>query len=397
MNDVLRDPMATRDMRPRNAAGPIRRLALAPGAVLGMACVLAALLAALAVPAGAAWAAGGTVDIGADVAKLAEAPESGDVGELDIGAAVGYGLLEQGWGDTGMDGWLEIGCAVGLRVFDAGAVRVTFDAGRGSFEGDVGSFIERSVPKGSPVALPSPPRRAGWQFGGWHVAGAPQEGWDAEGSSALPLGDAWDFSRPVTEDLELHARWELRLDVTVPVGVVFAVNADTHEVTGPDAGTYAIKSRTVRPVEVTELAAESRQAELEGFFRLATEATPEQEMRAWRNALSRTWARLGPAEGDGADAVRVALATSRTEPVEDDQGRTWLVSHEFSAAERNAFTVPAFDYGRMPADDAWQGAERCERLPLAIELGISNNLAVRVDIAGAKPITHLKLTVSTRL
>lgn len=388
--------MAMRGMRSHGAADPMCRLELALRAALGAACVLAALLTMLVVPAGTAWAAGGTVDIGADVAKVVEEPEGGDMGELDIGAAVGYGLLEQGWGDTGMDGWLEIGCAVGLKVLDAGAVTVAFDAGRGGFEGDVGSVFERSVPKGSPVALPSPPRRAGWKFAGWHVAGEPQEGWDAEGSSAMPLGDAWDFSRPVMEDMELHARWELRLDVTVPVAVAFAVNADTHEVTGPEAGKHAVKSRTVAPVEVTELAVESRQAELEGFFRLATEATPVQEMRAWRNALSRTWARLGPAEGDEGDGIRLALATSRTEPVEDDQGRTWLVSHELSTVERNAFTVPAFDYGRTPVDDAWEGAERCERLPLAIDLGISNNLVVRVDIAGAKPITHLKMTVSAR-
>lgn len=401
--------MATRGMRPRNAAGPIRRLALAPGAVLGMACVLAALLAALAVPAGAAWAAGGTVDIGADVAKLAEAPESGDVGELDIGAAVGYGLLEQGWGDTGMDGWLEIGCAVGLRVFDAGAVRVTFDAGRGSFEGDVGSVIERSVPKGSPVALPSPPRRAGWQFGGWHVAGAPQEGWDAEGSSALPLGDAWDFSRPVTEDLELHARWELRLDVTVPVSVAFAVDADSGAVSAPEPGRYALKSRTVAPVTVERLAVESWQDELDAFFELAPDGGADGEGAAraaaagradgaqgpWQAALGETALSVGVV-GDAA-AIELALADGDGAGTGANGGAgSWSNAHVLTPEEWTSFGLAAFDYGALPDDAGWVGEERCEKLPLRLDLRISDRLSVKLGQPGAVPITHLKVTVSAR-
>ena len=380
-----------------------RRIAAALALVLAL-----ALLAALGAPAERAWAyEGGTIEVGAVVANRVEAPESGDEGALELGVAVGYDKREQEGEFWGMDGWLEIGCAVGLDVIEPGTWGVTFHAGRGSFNGS--ETAEVRVPYGAPVGPRIPiPKRAGWRIAGWHLLGADAGAdFDSEGVSAVPLGDEWDFSRVVEGDMELYARWELRLDVTVPIAVGVAINASTNEVLSPAGGLYAMKSRTVRPVAVEEVAVVSREAELRGALRLPEGTLPPsasatQETNAWTRALMQAWVSLAidqnavfPTEPSRDAYVRLGLAARLPESGED--GHVWVVSRSLSGKLRDSFTVPAFVYGSTPADDDWEGAERCERLSLDFDMGIKDALEARVDVDGPQPVTHLRITVAAQM
>lgn len=358
--------------------------------------LVAALVCAAGLPA-SAWAASGTVELGTTIAERVEAPESGDAGTVELGAAVGLVKKtpdEEFWG---YGGTLEIGCAVGLSVYPAEARTVTFDAGKGDFGN--GPVLARAVPAGSVVGAPVAPKRSGWKFGGWHLAGEPEEGWDAEGASAVPLGAAWDFSSPVAEDVTLYARWELRLDVTVPVAAAFAINAETLEVKGPSAGAYVLKSRTVRPVVVESVGTVTQEANAKAFFRLSEKGQQgvsgtAMEQRAWARAIARTNVTL-ETEGFSGTALDIGLGDGTLRQDEAGAGY-WSALRKVDDARRDAFTVPAFDYLRTLPDDAWEGRERCERLPLTIRLAVNDNLEPRVDIDGPKPITRLKLTVSAK-
>lgn len=352
---------------------------------LGVACVL---VACVVVMACATWSPayateGGCVDLGIAVAERVEAPEPGEAGVAELGIAVGLAPVEDGsWSDeTG--GVAELGVAVGYRTPTAAAEHtVTFDAGKGSFAGG-SSVAELIVASGEAAAPPDPvPSRTGWVFAGWHVAGAPDASWDAEGASAVPLGAAWDFADSVADDLALHARWELRLDVTVPVSVAFAVDSATGEVTTPEAGVYAIKSRTVRAVEVESLAVESRQEELDGFFDLA-----EGGAGVWQDALEETTLSVEAAD---ANAIELTLADDSS----TGASGLWAYEHLLTPQEHAVYRLGAFSYDSLVDDGGWQGQDPSERLGLKLGMQLSDLLRIKPDLEGAKPITRLKVTVS---
>ncbi len=315
----------------------------------------------------------GSVSLGVEVAQRVEPPGPGDAGSVSLGAEVA--LRREA--PSAPDGTVPIGAEVAFRE-PAREVKVAFDAGRGAFSDGL-AVIKATTEANAPVARPEDPRRAGWMFAGWHLPGAPDPGWDAEGGSAVPLGPAWDFSRGVAGDVTLHARWELRLDVTVPVSVAFAVDASTGEAIGPDPGRYAIKSRTVRDVEVESLALGCRQAELEAFF--------EAPAAGWQAALAATSLSL---EGEHAPAIALPFADGSS------AGPAWQVSRPLSEAERAGWRVPAFSYGGMASDGAWQGSDPSRRLPLDVGLTIGDGLVVRTGQPGAVPIARLEVTVSAR-
>ncbi len=330
-------------------------------------------------PRAAFAAEGGSMDLGVMVGEQVTEAESGDVGSVELGVAVGLGVVPDESTGTDRGGSVALGVAVGYWT-PAGESTVVFDAGKGSFD-EGAAVAERTVATGVRIEPPAPePKRPGWKFAGWHVAGAPSGSWDDDGASALPLGEAWDFTRPVTEDLELHVRWELRLDVTVPVAVGFAVDAGTGEATGPEAGRCALKSRTVRDVEVESLALECRQGELEAFF--------EAPASGWQAVLAATSLSLG---GERAPAIELPFADGGS------MGPTWQVTRPLTEAERMQWRVPAFSYGGLAPDDGWQGIDPCQRLALDVGLTVSDEFEVKVGQAGAVPIAHLKLTVSTKL
>lgn len=374
------------------------------GAVLALIVIVALLVLA---PAASAFAdEGGCVDLGVIVGERVEGPASGDTGTVELGVAVGLGKQEDESevGENG--GTVALGIAVGYR-HQAGENTVVFDAGKGAFEGGL-VVLERTVATGTRLDPPDPaPKRAGWQFAGWHEAGSSEEGWDPEGASAVPLGASWDFLRPVTSDMTLHARWEIRLDVTVPVEVGFGVSVSDEGGAGslrqtiaPEDGLYAVRSRTVREVTVESLAAETREDDVSGFFQLPEDVLfdgmgREDELWAWTDALAVSALAL---TSDGR-TVRAYLSDG-TSWSETASGAAWSDSTELTESEMEAFTVPAFAYGGsvVENDASWQGQERCERLPLAIDLEVPKRaLDVRSNIEGPKPITRLKLTVSARV
>jgi len=315
----------------------------------------------------------GSVPLGVEVAQRVEPPGPGDAGSISLGAEVA--LRREA--PSAPDGAVPIGVEVAFREPTREAT-VAFDAGRGAFS-DGSSVVEATAETNAPVARPEDPRRAGWLFAGWHLPGAPDASWDAEGESAAPLGPAWDFSRGVAGDVRLHARWELRLDVTVPVSVAFAVDASTGEAIGPDPGRYAIKSRTVRDVEVDSLALGCRQPELEAFF--------EAPAAGWQAALAATSLSL---EGERAPAIALPFADGSS------AGPTWQVARPLSDAERAQWRVPAFSYGATPPDGAWQGSDPSQRLALDVGLSIGGGLEVKAGQPGAVPIARLEVTVSAR-
>ncbi len=315
----------------------------------------------------------GTVPLGVEVAQRVEPPDAGGSGSVALGAEVAF----RREAPSAPDGTVPIGAEVAFRE-PAREATVAFDAGRGSFA-DGSTLREAVAEANAPVARPEDPKRPGWMFAGWHLPGSPDAGWDSEGESAAPLGDAWDFSRGVAGDVRLHARWELRLDVTVPVSVAFAVDASTGEAIGPDPGRYALKSRTVRDVEVDSLALGCRQGELEAFF--------EEPAAGWQAALASTSLSL---EGEHAPAIALPFADASS------AGPAWQVSRPLTEAERAGWRVPAFSYGATPPDGAWQGADPSQRLPLDVGLSIGGGLEVKAGQPGAVPIARLEVTVSAR-
>lgn len=391
------------DLRPR-AGKKGRGGSLAKGTVLGIAFLLAVALLGLTVPAALAFAdEGGTVEIGIAVGERVEKPASGDTGTVELGVAVGHGKQEDGSYADEQGGMAELGVMVGYRTPPAGESTITFDAGKGAFA-DGAATRESVVPTGSLVAVPEAPKRVGWQFGGWHVAGAPDESWDSEGASAVPIGNAWNFSHRVTGDMTLHARWELRLDVTVPVSVGFAVNADTGEAMGPEPGAYSVKSRTVVPVQVDRFDLESRDAELDGFFELSDDAEGERPLAgansaivaAWEGALAGTKLSL---KSEGADdPVELPFAGEHT-ALDDKDGIAywaWIGGKPVPSDERDAWKLPASLRGIADPGVVWDGSNADRTLRIDFGLNVSDKLKVKVGQSAAVPITHLKLTVSAQ-
>lgn len=267
---------------------------------------------------------------------------------------------------------------------------VVFNANGGVWENGPGSEDDETqrtvtVADGSKLDEPEPPKRAGYQHVGW----------------VRSDGTAWDFEADeVTGEVVLLATWGLRLDVTVPVSVGFAVDPGTGGVTPPEAGRYALKSRTVAAVTVDELGLVSRESDIKTFFSLGSGATD------WDGALAQ--ARLAIAAGaagaaGSAGPIELALGGNGSlVDVEDVDGatfRAWVGSHALTAAERGVYRIAAFDYaaaGTPFVGDSWAGEEECERLPLdlAMTLPVEQGLLAVNDIDGPVPITHLKVTVS---
>ncbi len=220
-----------------------------------------------------------------------------------------------------------------------------------------------TVPEEDPVKAP---KRTGYQFAGWYTD---------DGTFA----QRWTFADQIVADTSLYAKWEVRLDVTVPVAVGFAVDAMTGEVTTPDVGRYALKSRTVVPVEVASFGTASEQADLEGFFSLADGA-------GWEDTLKDT--ALSVKSERAAGTIELPLAQGG--PV----GSSWASAHALTDAERADYALPAFSYAGVAFDETWAGADPSERLPLELGMRIpADKLEVRADLAGPVPITHLKVTV----
>ncbi len=246
-----------------------------------------------------------------------------------------------------------------------GPFEVTFDFGH---DGKVVTQVVEN--RGDKVDDPDgelrAPKRAGYQFAGWFT----------------DEGSAWSLDFPVLTSLTLHARWDLRLDVTVPVAVGFAVDAGTKAVTVPEAGAYAFKSRTVVPVEVERFELVSEQAELEGFFELAAGAD------GWEAALADTT--LSLRSEHAAKAIELPLAGA------GDAGAAWSGAHELTNDERAVWRLGAFSYAGTAFDESWEGADPSERMGIELGMAISEQLSVRNNIAGAVPITHLKVTVVAR-
>ncbi len=290
-------------------------------------------------------------------------------------------------------GWRE------LERFD-----VTFYAAGGMFENagedgvDLGA-VTIQVKEGSLVAadqIPggegcpvAAPKWAGWQFAGWYPEDAATPG---QGDYT---GDAFDFAgTPIEAATNVYAKWTLRLDVTVPASVGLAVDAGTGKVTAPGMGAYALKSRTVRPVEVEALALRSEQSELEGFFELAEGMLPDgaseaDRLAAWKAALSVTRLTL-LADAPGAAPIGLALAG-------DAEGTAWRSAYALTDAERAAYRLAAFSYADVAFDPMWQGADPSERLPLQLGMSVpTDKLSVRTDLDGEHPITRLQVTVAAK-
>lgn len=270
---------------------------------------------------------------------------------------------------------------------DSYEVRLHYNDGAPGDADDPGRTVVLDVATGTRIDAAEgyvAPKRSGYQFAGWFE------------DAGLDPAAEWDLSRQVLGPVELWAAWTLRLDVTVPVSVGFAVDAETGAAVGPDADAYALKSRTVVPVAVQSLALESRQAELDAFFELADDAgegEPDGDgASGWAEALAGT--RLTVAAGD-ADAIALPFADATADATAVAAG-TWTHTRPLTPTERGDFRLAAFAYGSLAPDDAWEGAERCERLPLRLGLEVSDRLAVKIGQAGAVPITRLAVTVSAQ-
>lgn len=266
------------------------------------------------------------------------------------------------------------------------------------------------VTKGDKVAPFDDPKRTGYQFGAWWV-GVP----DPDDPTAAPqLSRAWSFDEQVMSDLTIYAVWNLRLDVTVPVSVAFAVNAASRTVATPNVDAYAVKSRTVRDVQVEEMAVISVDDELRGFFELPELSAAADDGAAWKAALNKTelWVwRTGDAlpppdvtvRPSGAGGLALPLVNASAEEGEyvrrnDDGTETVIAGWRNARMLKNdaAFRLDAFSYGAAAPDDGWEGEDPSSRLPLKFGMKISDDLAVKVGQAGAVPITHLIVTVSAQ-
>ncbi len=225
-----------------------------------------------------------------------------------------------------------------------------------------------SIAKGEKVPEPDAPKWAGYQFSGWY-------------SDALFV-NKWSFESQVKADMTLYAKWDLRLDVTVPVSIDFVVNADTKEVITPNIEAYAVKSRTVRPVTIDALEAASMQDELDALFELDDGAI------GWHEALRDTMISMRSERAK--QPIGISFANN------ESVGPSWVNECKLSAQQKADYRLDAFDYAAQTFDENWQGGDPSERLALKFDMAISEELDVRVGQAGALPITHLKMTVSTR-
>lgn len=146
----------------------------------------------------------------------------------------------------------------------ANKLTVTFDSNGGSAVPSV-----TDVAPGSTVSEPETPLKAGWIFAGWY-------------ETSDFSGDKWKFAGEddadeVTANLVLHAKWDLALDVTVPMSVTFSVNAATGDVMAPEMNAFQVKSRTIAPVQIDKVELNSQMNELNRFFRGADEEDPDVE------------------------------------------------------------------------------------------------------------------------
>lgn len=347
---------------------------------------------------------------GSTVASQRVAP-GGTASVPDVPTRAGYGFT--GWyadrasalaaGDEGrfdFEAPIERNTTV-YAGWEALVFTVVFDAAGGTFEG-LGtnvSTVTIEVAGNAPVPsdqIPDDPKRSGWQFDDWYL---PDE---AAGGDEVVLGEKWNPRSDVTADTRIYAKWSLRLDVTVPVSVGFAVDAGTGDVTTPDANAYALKSRTVAPVVVDAVELRSRQSELDEFFALSGDAPDapddlddEAQKAAWKEALKETSFSIVSSAID-ATAIELALATDAG-PVDDAEGRTWICGHELADDERGEYTIAAFSYGNLAFDEDWQGADPSRRLGLKFGMTIpTSKLAVNTALEGPQKITHLQVTVSAR-
>lgn len=291
---------------------------------------------------------------------------------------------------------------------------VVFDAAGGVFEG-LGNVptVTIQVAGNAPVPaedVPEKPKQPGWQFDDWYVTEkAPVEGED-------PVEKKWDPASDITADTRIYAKWNLRLDVTVPVSVGFAVDAGSGKVTTPDAGKYAIKSRTVADVTVEALELRSYQTELDVFFSLKTNpdagdaggdaagsgaasggaASAADAQAAWKAALKAMSLSVASNAAD-AQAIELTLA-SDDGPTAGDGGQVWKNGHALTDEEKAAYTVSKFTYGGRPFDEDWwkKGLDGNE---LGLKFGMTipvDRLEVETDLDGPQKITHLLVTVSAR-
>jgi uncharacterized repeat protein (TIGR02543 family) len=109
-------------------------------------------------------------------------------------------------------------------------------------DGDV--EIEVSVKKGKPVEMPTNPGKTNNTFSWWYTS-APANPVNHTGDPTAPVVP-WDFSKPVTKDMKLHAGWNVQGTYTV----VFFSNKGTSEfVLVPGAGALgtAMPPDPVRP------------------------------------------------------------------------------------------------------------------------------------------------------
>lgn len=242
------------------------------------------------------------------------------------------------------------------------------------------------VPGRQTVSVPANPTKEGHVFKGWCTK-------DAAGT-LVPF----NLRNPIEHDLDLYARWSEdapdppdrpdppadKLDVTVPVSVTFAIDAETGEVMAPEMGAYAIKSRSAVAVAVERLEAETLEAEAGRLLSLAEGAA------GWEGALRATELAFR-AEGDPT-GLAVPLAGAG-----GTGAGTWLGSYELSDAERDGwYSIEAFDPASGGAGDEWWLTDACNRLPLELGMRLSDLLEVRHGVSGPVPVTHLKVTVSAR-
>ena len=310
---------------------------------------------------------------------------------------------------------------------DAEEWRVTFDAGDGLILGwgDDGGDVARWTtvvtsddPYVDAAAVPGvlDVKRVGYVFGGWYreVAGDGDAGdGGGAGGSGVPggagaggtgapdwsAGSKWDASMAVTGDMTLHAKWDVRLDVTVPVSIGFVVNAETGEVATPEAARYSLKSRTVEDVQVSALTAVSVEDEVKTFFALPEGKTD------WAAALARTSLSVAT---DDAGSNEVALPIAGTYgPVKAEGVETlgWtspvsLMGDDVSDEMRAAYAIAAFSYGTAGTvfDETWEGGDPSERLPLKLGMTVpikEGAIALNANLDGPQTITHLRVTVTT--
>lgn len=248
------------------------------------------------------------------------------------------------------------------------------------------------VARGECAPEPEMPKRAGWQFDGWY--------------SDLGMTNRWSFDTKVFHALTLRAKWILRLDVTLPVSVGFAVNAETREVTTPEADLYSIKSRTVVPVQVEEMAVISNEDEIETFFDLPEGDSGEE---AWRKCLNDTelwvwktgtggvseWTTDFSQAPNGSDSLSFTLPLANEA---GERGEYVRVNPDGTLGEtvsgwRNFVSLG--DNGNF-ALDRFEGGDDPVELPLKFGMKISDKLRVETALDGPKPITHLIVTVSAQ-